>query len=209
MSLEYNTERNHLIISEYGRNIQRMVEHAVNISDKEDRNKAAKTIIGVMGQLNPHLRDINDFTHKLWDHLFIISKFELDVDSPYPIPTKETFEEKPSIMPYPKNDITYKHFGRVMDRMIEKAVEWEEGDEKEALIEMIANQMKKSYVTWNRDTVSDDVIFEKLEQMSGGKIKMDRSKPLVDVKPNIQSPRTNNKKKRKPKRTNLKRNYKN
>ncbi len=209
MSLEYNTERNHLIISEYGRNIQRMVEHAVNIPEREDRNKAAKTIIGVMGQLNPHLRDINDFTHKLWDHLFIISDFQLDVDSPYPIPTRETFEEKPANMPYPKNDITYKHFGRVMDRMIEKAIEWEEGEEKEALIEMIANQMKKSYVNWNRDTVSDDVIFDKLEQMSGGKIKMDRSKPLVDVKPNIQNPRTNNKKKRKSKRSNHKRNHRN
>lgn len=201
-SMEYNTERNHLIIPEYGRNIQRMIEYAKELPTKEERNKAAKAIIEVMGQLNPHLRDINDFTHKLWDHLFIISDFDLDVDSPYPIPTRASFEEKPKPLNYPNENIKYRHYGKVMEKMIEKAIDWPEGEERNALIEMILNQLKKSYVAWNRDSVADDVIFDHLEKMSGGKIKVDREMKLTHVQAennNKNQGGSRNKKKRKSK----------
>lgn len=195
--MEYNTERNRLVISEYGRNIQRMIEHANNLTDREERNKAARSIIDVMGQLNPHLRDINDFTHKLWDHLFIISDFQLDVDSPYPIPTRQTFEEKPKVLGYPSSNIKYRHYGRIMEAMIQQAIEWPEGREKEALIEMILNQLKKSYIAWNRDSVNDDVIFDHLEQMSGGKLKINRDMKLTHVQQENPNQSRNQKKKRK------------
>lgn len=195
--MEYNTERNHLVISEYGRNIQRMIEHAMNLTDRDERNKAAKVIIDVMGQLNPHLRDIHDFTHKLWDHLFIISDFKLDVDSPYPIPTRQTFEEKPKRVPYPASNIRYRHYGKIMEQMIQKAIDWPEGKEKEALVEMIANQLKKAYIAWNRDSVNDDVIFDHLEQMSHGKLKVNRDMRLAHVQPDNPSPSRSSKKKRK------------
>ncbi len=200
--MEYNTERNRLVISEYGRNIQRMIEHAMTIENREERNKAAKAIIGVMGQLNPHLRDINDFTHKLWDHLFIISDFQLDVDSPYPIPTRQTFEEKPKNLSYPSSNIRFRHYGRIMDAMIKKAIDWPEGQEKDALIEMILNQLKKSYIAWNRDSVNDDVIFDHLEKMSDGKLKIDRNMKLTHVQVENQNRNNQKKKKRKSSKRN-------
>lgn len=212
-SMEYNTQRNKLIIPEYGRNIQRMIEYAKALPTKEERNKAARAIIDVMGQLNPHLRDINDFTHKLWDHLFIISDFELDVDSPYPIPTRETFEEKPKPLKYPAQNIKYRHYGKIMGDMIQQAIEWPEGKEKEALIEMILNQLKKSYIAWNKDAVADDVIFDHLEKMSGGKLNLNRDMKLTHVQQDNQNygGGGRNKKKRKgPKRQHhQKRNHKN
>lgn len=190
------------MISEYGRNIQRMIEHAMTIENREERNKAAKAIIGVMGQLNPHLRDINDFTHKLWDHLFIISDFQLDVDSPYPIPTRQTFEEKPKNLSYPSSNIRFRHYGRIMDAMIKKAIDWPEGQEKDALIEMILNQLKKSYIAWNRDSVNDDVIFDHLEKMSDGKLKIDRNMKLTHVQVENQNRNNQKKKKRKSSKRN-------
>lgn len=195
--MEYNTQRNRLIISEYGRNIQRMIEYAMTLENREERNKAAKAIIDVMGQLNPHLRDINDFTHKLWDHLFIISDFKLDVDSPYPIPTRQTFEEKPKNLNYPSSNIKYRHYGRIMEAMIQQAIEWPEGREKDALIEMILNQLKKSYIAWNRDSVNDDVIFDHLEKMSGGKLQINRDMKLTHVQQENPNQNRNQKKKRK------------
>ena len=179
-SLEYNTDLPPLIISEYGRNIQKMVDFAITVQDREERNKVARAIIDVMGQLNPHLRDVNDFKHKLWDHLFIISKFQLDVDSPYPKPSPETFTTKPNIVPYPRNNIRFKHYGKVVEDMIQKAVEMEEGEMKEAFIETIANVMKSFYITWNKDNVVDEVIFDQLQMISKGKIKIKEGMRLAN-----------------------------
>ena len=170
--MEYNTDRPHLEIPEYGRNVQNMVAHCMGVSDKEHRNKVAKSIIDVMGNLNPHLRDVPDFKHKLWDHLFIMSKFKLDVDSPYPIPTADTFEEKPELVEYPRKSPRYRHYGGIIRKMIAYAVQLEEGELKEGLKIAIANQMKKSYMLWNKDTVHDDVIFSELSDISGGKIQI-------------------------------------
>jgi hypothetical protein len=168
--LEYNTERPYLIIPEYGRHIQKMVDHAISIKDREDRNKCAKSIIAVMGNLNPHLRDVPDFQHKLWDQLFIISDFKLDVDSPFPRPSKEELTEPPEPLEYPQNHPKYRFYGNNIKRMIDVANKWEEGDMKEGLVMTIANHMKKSFLNWNKDTVEDQVIFTHLYELSNGKI---------------------------------------
>ena len=171
-NLEYNSERPKLIIPEYGRHIQKMVDHAVSIEDREERNKVANAIIGVMGNLNPHLRDVPDFQHKLWDQLFIISDFKLDVDSPYPTPTREMLEERPEPLEYPQNFPKYRFYGNNIKRMIDICVSWEDGDLKDALKFTIANHMKKSYLNWNKDTVEDEVIFKHLFELSDGAINL-------------------------------------
>jgi Domain of unknown function (DUF4290) len=177
--LEYNSERPHLIIPEYGRHIQKLVDHCVALPDKEARNKMAQAIIEVMGNLQPHLRDVPDFKHKLWDQLFIMANFNLDVDSPFPLPTKEYFEEKPDTLAYPKSASKYRFYGNNIQIMIDTANSWEDGELKEALIYTIANHMKKCYLNWNKDTVEDDVIFKHLKELSGGKIDIKSSDEIL------------------------------
>ena len=170
MEYDYNTSRKKLVLPEYGRNIQKMVDYIIAIEDKEERNKAAQTIISIMGNLNPHLRDIGDFKHKLWDHLQIMADFKLDIDSPYELPKRETLTSKPDPIKYNQNDIRYKHYGKSLKMMINKAAEMEDGEEKENLIETLANHMKKSYLTWNREMVDNEQIFKDLNELSGGRI---------------------------------------
>ncbi len=169
--MEYNTARPKLIIPEYGRHVQSMVDFAISIEDRDERNKVARSIIDVIGNLNPHLRDVADFQHKLWDHLFIMSDFKLDVDSPYPIPSRESLYVKPEALPYPQSNIKYRYYGKTIINMIDYCVEMEDGELKEGLVRAIANQMKKSYLTWNKDTVADTVILKHLEELSNGKLK--------------------------------------
>ena len=173
--IEYNTERPKLIIPEYGRHMQKMVDQAIATEDRDERNKMAKGIIAVMGNLNPHLRDVPDFQPMLWDQLFIISDFKLDVDSPYPIPTREELMERPEPLEYPQNFPKYRFYGNNIKRMIDVAVSWEEGDKKDGLIITIANHMKKCFLNWNKDTVEDDVIFGHLFELSDGKINLKNS----------------------------------
>ena len=173
--LEYNTEREHLIIPEYGRHMQKMINYAKTRETKEERNKIAKGIIAVMGNMQPHLRDVPDFQHKLWDQLFIMSNFELDADSPYDIPTKEIYEERPEPLKYPQNFPKYRFYGNNIKTMIDVANTWEEGELKEALKYTIANHMKKCFLNWNKDTVEDDVIYKHLFELSGGKIDLKNS----------------------------------
>lgn len=168
--IEYNAERPHLIIPEYGRHLQKLIAQATQIEDRVERNKAAKYIIQVMGSLNPHLRDVLDFQHKLWDQLFIMSDFKLDVDSPYPIPTKDVIFLKPERLAYPQKNPKYRFYGNNIKYMINVANSWEEGEMKNALVKVIANHMKKSYLSWNKDTVTDIVIFEHLYELSEGKL---------------------------------------
>ncbi len=167
---DYNTSRTQMVIPEYGRNIQKMVEHAINLKDKEERNKMANAIISVMGQLNPHLRDIADFKHKLWDHLFIISDFKLDVDSPYPLPNKEVIFEKPKKMDYPATSNRLKHYGKSIRDLIDAAIHLENTDEKTALVGVILNLMKKTYLTFNQDSVDDSQIITDLKLISEDKL---------------------------------------
>ena len=170
--LEYNAERPHLIIPEYGRHLQKLIDHATGIEDKEKRNKVAKYIIQVMGSLNPHLRDVPDFQHKLWDQIFIMSDFKLDVESPYPIPTRDVIHLKPERLAYPQKNPKYRYYGNNIKYMIDVANSWEEGEMKNALVKVIANHMKKSYLSWNKDTVTDVVIFEHLYELSESKLDM-------------------------------------
>lgn len=168
--LEYNTERKRLIIPEYGRHIQKMINHAIETEDVEERTKIVKSIIGVMGNLQPHLRDVPDFQHKLWDQLFIMSDFKLDVESPYPKPSRELLQERPEPLGYPQNFPKYRFYGNNIKRMIDVANSWDEGEMKIALEFAIANHMKKCYLNWNKDTVEDYVIFKHLLELSNGKI---------------------------------------
>lgn len=174
-NLEYNTDRNHLAIPEYGRHIQKMIEQAVIIEDTEERLKTAQSIIAIMGNLNPHLRDVPDFQHKLWDQLFIMSDFKLDIEAPFPIPTRESIFKSPEPLPYPQNFPKYRFYGNNIKRMIDEAVEWEEGEKKEALILTIANHMKKCFLNWNKDTVNDEVIFNHLFELSNGEINLNET----------------------------------
>jgi len=171
--MEYNTTRSHLILPEYGRNVQNMISHAMEIADREERNRATQAIIEVMGQLNPHLRDVDDYRHKLWAHLFIMSDFKLDVDSPYEIPEKESFLEKPKLMPYPKSKIKYGHYGQYTEKILKKAHEVTDEKEKAYLTTAMGNFMKKQFLTHNNSAVENSVIGEKLNELSDGVLTMD------------------------------------
>ncbi len=174
-NLEYNSERPHLIIPEYGRHLQKLIDQAVAVEDEIERNKLAKYIIQVMGSLNPHLRDVPDFQHKLWDQLFIMSDFKLEVNSPYPIPSRAVLQMKPEVLKYPQNFPKYRFYGNNIKYMIDVANKWEDGELKNGLVKVIANHMKKSYLSWNKDTVTDEVIFEHLYELSDGKLNLKQS----------------------------------
>lgn len=183
--LEYNSQREHLIIPEYGRHVQKLIDQVTEIKDREERNKGAKYIINVLGTLNPHLRDVPDFQHKLWDQLFIMSNFKMDVDSPYPIPTKEVITLRPDRLAYPQNFPKYRFYGNNIKYMINVACKWEDGELKNALIIVIANHMKKCYLSWNKETVTDDVIFEHLYELSDGKINLLKSDEELSTSQNL------------------------
>lgn len=174
--LEYNTEREHLIIPEYGRHLQKMINYAKSRETKEERNKVAKAIISVMGNLQPHLRDVPDFQHKLWDQLFIMADFDIDVDSPYGEPSQEEIQARPEPLRYPQNHPKYRFYGNNIKTMIDVAVSWEDGELKEALTYTIANHMKKCFLNWNKDTVEDAVIYDHLFELSDGTINLKDSK---------------------------------
>ncbi|MBB1560672.1 MAG: DUF4290 domain-containing protein [Flavobacteriaceae bacterium] len=168
--MEYNTNRTKLLMPEYGRNIQQMVEYCKSLPSKEERNEVAKTIVEFMGQRNPHLRDEENYKHKLWDYLYILADYDLDVDAPYPFPTREELDQKPNRMDYPSFENEYKFYGKSILQLIDKAIELEEGEEKEALIQVIANNMKKSYNVYNKEHVQDEVIFRHLKELSQDKL---------------------------------------
>ena len=179
-SLEYNSQRPDITINEYGRNIHKMVEYCLSIADRDERNKCANAIIHVMGQLFPYLRDVDDFKHKLWDHLHIMSGFQLDVDSPYPKPSPETLAEKPEKVNYPVGEYRFGHYGTLIPELIDKACEIEDDKERQALILQLGALMKRSFVQWNRDLVSDTTILDNLNQISKGKLKIPNEKELLE-----------------------------
>ena len=182
MNYDYNTQRKRMALPEYGRNVQKMVDHIKTIGDRDERNRAAKTIIQIMGNLNTNIRDIGEFKHKLWDHLALIADFELDIDPPYPVPEASKFVEKPKQIPYGQGGIRYLHYGRIIELMIDAASEMEDGDAKEYFTTLIVNQMKKSYITWNRGQVADEVIIGDMKLLSRGKLKMTEGVKILEVK---------------------------
>ena len=174
-TFDYNSTRNKLILSEYGRNVQNMVKYIVALPTKEERNRYAQVVIDLMGFLNPHLRDVADFKHKLWDHLHIISDFQIDVDAPYPKPTPEAIHLKPQPLRYPHQRIKYKHYGKTIELMIEKAKNIEEPERKRHMVQAVANFMKMAYVQWNKDSVTDESILSDLYALSGGTLKLEEN----------------------------------
>ena len=170
--MKYNTQQRKLPLPEYGRSVQNMVDHALTIEDREERQRCANTIVNIMGGMFPHLRDVVDFKHKLWDHLAIMSDFKLDIDYPVDIVKKESLEIKPQRIPYSQHDIRFRHYGRFVQDMIKLAADYQEGEERNQLLRMIANHMKRDYVNWNKDGVEDQKILDDLCDLSGGKIKL-------------------------------------
>jgi len=177
--MEYNTQRAQLLLPEYGRNVQNMIAHAHEIENREERNLAAKAIIEVMGQLNPHLRDEDDYRHKLWTHLFIMSGFQLDVDSPYELPNIEILYEKPKHMEYPSTKIKFGHYGKYTEKILNKVSEESDKDTKEYLTGTMANFMKKQFLTYNNDAVENNVIALQLAELTNGKLTLDNPENLI------------------------------
>lgn len=194
--MEYNTQRPILQISEYGRNVQKMIQFACTVEDRKERTRIAESIISIMAQMNPQIKELSDYEQKLWSHMFIISDFELDVDSPFPKPQKNQLLEKPDRVPYPKRNIKYKHYGNSIHLFIEKAKSMEDGPEKKAFIECIANMMKKAYLNWNRDSVNDSVIIKHLHEISNGELTLDENF-VLDETSDILAKNNNNTKRRK------------
>ncbi|MDR3218785.1 MAG: DUF4290 domain-containing protein [Dysgonamonadaceae bacterium] len=171
--MRYNTKEKQLALPEYGRNMQNMVDYCITIPDREERARCANTIITIMGNMFPHLRDVNDFKHILWDHLAIMSNFSLDIDYPYEVIKKENMYIKPDKLPYSQGKIVYKHYGKNLEDMIRKATELEAGEQRDYLIKLLANHMKKSFLTWNKEVVDDQKIFKDLALLSKGEILLD------------------------------------
>lgn len=194
--LLYNTERVRLYIPEYGRNVQKMVEYLKTIEDREKRNEQAKAVIKVMEIINPAVRLQENYEHKLWDHLHIISGFSLDVDSPYPVPAPESLNEKPQMVPIEKRPVKATHYGRNIENIIELIASKEDGDVKTGMIRTLAVYMRQQYLIWNKDTVSDQTIFQDIEKLSDYRIKVPEGLELgrVDSGLNFSRPGMNQQK---------------
>ncbi|HNA15146.1 MAG TPA: DUF4290 domain-containing protein [Ferruginibacter sp.] len=176
--MEYNTTRSHLIMREYGRHIQKMVEYLLSIKDREERQRNAYAVIELMGFLNPHLKNVEDFRHKLWDHLFLISDFALDVDSPYPIPTRETLKARPEPLRYPKKYPRFNHLGHNLEVVIDKALKEENPEKKQGFANAIAYYMKLTYSNWHKELVHDDSIQGELSSITNGELEF-TNRPFV------------------------------
>jgi hypothetical protein len=207
LNMDYNSERPDLVIPEYGRNIQRMVEYAVSIKSKELRNQVAVAIINVMGQLFPHLRDEENYKHKLWDHIFIMSGFELDVDSPYPKPSPQQFQDKPATIEYPSNDIKFGHYGKILEQTLKTLVNFPDGEDKDRLIVDLANMMKRMYITGAESTISDEAIIRQIKEFSGGKIEWKEEWTLSTTNELVPQQNVQNRKRKKNPKKKARRKY--
>lgn len=176
--MEYNTTRNHLIMREYGRHIQKMIDYVITIEDRDKRQKNAQALIELMGFLNPHLKNVEDFRHKLWDHLFLISDFALDVESPYPIPTRETLKARPDRLSYPKKYPKFNHLGKNIEVVIDKALKEENPEKKQGFANAIAYYMKLTYSNWHKELVHDDNIQSELSAITHGELEFN-NRPFV------------------------------
>jgi len=182
--MEYNTTRGSMKISEYGRNIQNMILYIASLPDREQRNRLTSTLVNILAIMNPDMRDQVDIKHKLYDHVHLMSDFTLDIDSPYPVPPRPEEAPVPKRVPYTQETIKLRPYGKYMQRMIEKAVTYEDGAEKDELVKTIANNLKKMYLNWNRDSVNDELIHEHLSLLSGTKLKLrddDRLHSTTDI----------------------------
>lgn len=196
--MEYNTNQKKLALPEYGRSVQKMVDHALTIEDREERQKCAQTIIRIMGSMFPNTRNLPDYERKLWDHLAIMSDFTLDIDYPFEVIKKEEFHTPPQRVPYQTGEIKNRHYGRIVEAMIDHACTLQEGEEKEQLIELILIQMKKNYIAWNKDGVEDSKIIDDLRIYTKGAIDISAKEIKLNTnnnqRNNVKRNGTNNKK---------------
>jgi hypothetical protein len=172
--MEYNTQRSQLMMPEYGRNVQRMVEYLLTIEDSEVRLRNAKAVIELMSTLNPNLKAIEDYEHKLWDHLYLMTNFKLDVDSPYPAPTPEEIYKKPEPIPYPQEPIENRHFGKNLSALIEKALKETNLEKRQGFTQIIGYYMKLAYINWHKEPIHDDMIRNELLAMTNGELKYEQ-----------------------------------
>jgi len=179
--MEYNTTRPKLMLPEYGRNVQNMIVHAIEIEDRTERNRAAQAIIEVMGQLNPHLRDVDDYRHKLWTHLFVMSDFKLEADSPYELPKPEELAAKPERVEYPTSKIRYGHYGKYTQKILEQSTEIEDEKEKGYLTRTMANFMKKQFLVFNNDAVENNVIANQMAELSKKELVLENPDDLLST----------------------------
>lgn len=170
--MDYNTQREKLILPEYGRNVQKMIEQVKKIEDRDKRNEQIRAVIQVMGTLNPQLRELNDFKHKLWDHMQVIADFDIDVDSPYPVPTKTELNSRPEPLALPTKKIKAACYGRNIENMINLIASREDDDIKKEMVKMLAHYMRQQYLIWNKDNVSEETIFADIEKLSDGRLKV-------------------------------------
>lgn len=185
--MEYNSEREHLILPEYGRNIQKMVAHAKTVEDRDERNKVMGAIIKLMGMMNPHLRDVDDYNHKLWDHAFMLADFDIDVDSPYDVPKRESFESKPNNVPYPKGKIRYGHYGKSVQVMVDAVEAQKDPETQRGMAIETMNLMKRFYVVWNGETIADETIFTQFKELCKVGFNMDYSTVTLNEVKDVQS----------------------
>lgn len=185
--MDYNTSRKDLVLPEYGRHIQKLVNHLKTIEDRDERSRTAHALIPIMAQVNTNLKENGDFKHKLWDHLFIMSDFDLDIDAPYEMPEKEALFRKPDPLPYTQEKFKKKHYGKIIKKMMDQIDNFE-GDEQQALIELLANQLKKSYTKWNKETVNDDLILNDFIELAEKEIKFRDDLKLVEVREIVSRP---------------------
>lgn len=204
--MEYNTQREQLKITDYGRNVAKMIAYAKTLADRGERNKMAHTIIDTMAMVNPKVKERTDYRHILWDHLMMMAGFDLDVDCPYPINREETEAFAPHPLGYSENKIRYRHYGRALEDMIQAVAKMDEGEEKDILAQQIAHTMKRQYLQWNRDSVDDDLIREQLNELSGGRIALPAgfqfrdSKIYIDAMAAVTAKKESNAKKKKKKK---------
>lgn len=205
--MHYNTGRSKLTIPEYGRNVQQMALHLLEIKDRKERNRAAQTVIQTMTQVHPYAKDSEELRRKLWDHLYIITEYKLDVDGPYPKPDHGLLETKPQKLKYPATRIKYKHYGKIAEDLIKKAKEYKDGDERDALVESIAGLMKRSYITWNQSSINDQTVINDLGELSGGKLQLKDTTKLSAIQVSL-APKQNNFSKKNKKKGNKKKRFK-
>lgn len=192
--MEYNTTRSKMLMPEYGRNVQRMVEYLMTIEDRAQRRKNADAIIQLMGTLNPHLKTIEDYEHKLWDHLVQMTDFKLDVDAPYPPPTPEQLYKKPDPIPYPQTHIDHRHIGKNLDALIQKALKETDPEKKQAFTQTIGYYMKLAYTNWHREPVHDDMIKNELSALTNGELQYEPGgyRVYFDTRTNFKQRNNNN-----------------
>ncbi len=203
--MDYNTQRPKLILPEYGRVVHQMVEYCCTIEDRETRTRAAHAIIELMGNMNPHLRDVPDFKHKLWDHLALMSDFKLDIDWPYPLPEKDILNLKPEKLPYSDGEIKYRHYGKIIEKLVKKIPEVEDTMAQRALIELMANHMKRSYMTWKKENINDEIIIKELNRLLENKVPIPEDLVLNEFRDVLASKQVQQSSQKKKKRSQKKR----